>query len=98
MSSNRKQYQFITVPPEELTCTICLEVAIEPHQHEECGNLFCGDCLIRYCGNKESDKPCPSCRIEGKFYVDKRGIYIDVMVANSNLNPLKKKKPSMISR
>ena len=35
-------------PDDELKCVICLEVAREPFQHEECGKLLCKECLEEY--------------------------------------------------
>ena len=35
------EYKFIREPDDALKCAICLEVARDPHQHEECGKLFC---------------------------------------------------------
>lgn len=65
-SANSK---FIAEPDDDLKCLICLEVARDPLQHEECGKLFCKECLEKY----GKDKPCPNCRAEhSHYYVDKR--------------------------
>ena len=64
------EYYFTTEPDDELKCLICLGVARDPVQHEECGKLFCKMCLEKY----GKDKPCPNCRQEkSQYYVDKRG-------------------------
>ena len=44
----RIPYNFLEEPDSELKCVICLEVARDPHQHEECGKLVCMECLERY--------------------------------------------------
>ena len=62
-------YNFVGEPDEELKCVICLEVAKDPLQHEECGKLFCTDCLETY----GKEKPCAHCWTGGThFYRDNR--------------------------
>ena len=62
-------YNFVGELDEELKCIICLEVATDPLQHEECGKLFCTDCLESY----GKEKPCANCRTGGThFYRDNR--------------------------
>ena len=31
-----REYKFVGEPADVLKCAICLEVARDPHQHEEC--------------------------------------------------------------
>ena len=62
-------YIFLEEPDNELKCVICLDIARDPHQHEECGKLVCRECLERYGRNK----PCAHCRTGGLYYLDKRG-------------------------
>ena len=57
-------YQFTSEPDDDLKCVICLEVARDPLQHEECGKLFCKKCIEKY----GRDKPCPNCRMRGSHY------------------------------
>ena len=64
------EFKFIGELDEDLKCLICLGVARDPLQHEECGKLFCKLCLEEY----GKDKPCPNCRQQqSHYYVDKRG-------------------------
>ena len=42
-----REYKFVSEPADVLKCAVCLEVAREPHQHEECGKLFCKECMHR---------------------------------------------------
>ena len=67
--SARTHYKFVTEPDDELKCLICLGVARDPLQHEECGKLFCKECLEKV----GRDKPCPNCRdTKSNYYVDKK--------------------------
>ena len=42
------KYNFIAEPDSSLQCVICLDVAEDPRQHEECGRLLCKECLEKY--------------------------------------------------
>ncbi len=64
-------YNFITEPEEDLKCSICLKVATDPWQHEECGKLFCRKCIDQY----GMDKPCPSCNKKPQYFEYKRSKY-----------------------
>lgn len=60
-------YCFVTPPDDDLLCLICLRVAREPMQHEQCGKLFCRECILRH----GEDRPCPNCPVRGsRFYQD----------------------------
>ena len=60
---------FLSEPDDALRCLICLAVARDPRQHEECGKLFCSECIEKY----GTDKPCPNCNKTGRqFYKDQR--------------------------
>ena len=59
-----EKYSFVRDPENDLKCAICLEVAKDPHQHEECGKLFCKECIDKY----GRYKPCPHCRTQGSQY------------------------------
>ena len=63
MSSNRKSYSFIGKPDANFFCAICLDLACQPKQCENCGKLFCTKCI-----NKNGRKPCPNCRIDDPKY------------------------------
>ena len=64
------EYSYVSEPDADLQCAICLGLVKDPLQHEECGKLFCEECIKKH----GKDKPCPHCRTQGsKFYQDKRG-------------------------
>ena len=63
-SNNVSKYNFIAEPDSALECVICLDVAEDPRQHEECGRLLCKECLEKY----GRDKPCPNCRMKQPQY------------------------------
>ena len=56
-------YNFISEPNPNLKCTICLELASQPKQCEDCGKLFCSECI-----EKNGRKPCPNCRTDNPRY------------------------------
>ena len=60
---------FLTEPDDAFKCFICLHVAKDPRHHEECGKLFCNECIEKY----GKDKPCPNCKETGvQFHKDHR--------------------------
>ncbi len=64
--------KFFAEPKDDLKCSICLKVATDPWQDEECGKLFCRKCIEQY----GMDKTCPSCEKEKPVYFeDKRSKY-----------------------
>ena len=68
-SKIKTDYQFISEPDDENKCVICLEVAREPFQHEECGKLLCKECLEKH----GMYRPCPHCRRRGsRYYKDNK--------------------------
>ena len=71
MASPKLQtYKFISEPDPNLKCTICLELASQPKQCEDCGKLFCAKCIKKYGGKK----PCPNCRTDNpRYFKDVRG-------------------------
>ena len=74
-----RQCKFVSEPADVLKCAICLELARDPHQHEECGKLFCKECIEKY----GRDKPCPHCRTQGsQYFRDNKSKYILVRVPN----------------
>ncbi len=75
-SVNKVEYKFLTEPPDDLKCLICLGVARDPLQHGKCGKLFCEDCLEKY----GRHKPCPNCRTrDSNYFVDKRSKYVLIL-------------------
>ena len=58
------QYCFVIEPDAELKCAICLCVAKDPLQHQECGKLFCKECIEKH----GEDEPCPHCKMQSSQY------------------------------
>ena len=58
------QYWFVVEPDAELKCAICQCVPVDSFQHEECGKLFCKECIEKH----EKDEPCPHCKMQGSQY------------------------------
>ena len=58
-----KVFSFISKPDASLLCSICLGLASQPKQCEECGKLFCSECI-----EKKGKKPCPNCRTDSLRY------------------------------
>ena len=56
-------YQFVSNPPDELICSICLSVLRDTNLTDCCGNHFCQLCIWRI---KNEGKPCPLC--QEKYY------------------------------
>jgi len=42
-----------------LQCPICLDLVIEPYECEECGKIFCKDCITNWLNNSRT-KECPN--------------------------------------
>ncbi len=60
--------RFVSEPESSLKCSICYEVAIEAKQEEECGKLFCNECIESW-----KEKSCPTCRTSTpKYFNDKK--------------------------
>ena len=77
-SSLSGEFRFLSEPDEDLKCVICFEVAKDPLQHEECGKLFCKECLEKY-GRYQ---PCPNCRTgQSNYYSDNRSKYTKAKVS-----------------
>lgn len=58
-------YEFVSNPPDELMCSICLSVLCDPNLTSCCGNHFCQSCISRI---KNKRNPCPLCQ-ESDFTV-----------------------------
>ena len=52
-------YEFVSNPPDELNCSICLSVLRDPNLTSCCGNHFCQSCISRI---KNKRNPCPLCQ------------------------------------
>ena len=52
-------YEFVSNPPDELICPICLSVLRDPNLTSCCGNHFCQPCISRI---KNEKNPCPLCQ------------------------------------
>ena len=72
-------YQWITEPPDELKCAICISVARDPQQHggSGCGKVFCSSCLKEY-----GRTSCPICRLELTLFQDVRSKLVYYMTIN----------------
>ena len=57
---NCYKYQFVSPPPDDVICSICLDIVKEPHQFTCCGQHIC-----KICGEQlkeqASAQPCPMC-------------------------------------
>ena len=54
-------YQFVSDPPQDYFCQICMKVLQEPHVTECCGQHFCKACLEKWF-ERNHEKVCPHCR------------------------------------
>ena len=52
-------YDFISSIPEELRCSICLQVLRDPNLTSCCGNRYCNGCINRVL---QKAMPCPLCQ------------------------------------
>ena len=52
-------YEFVSDPPDELKCSICLSVLRDPSLTSCCGNHFCQSCISHI---KNKGMPCPLCQ------------------------------------
>jgi len=50
---------FVDAIPDDLQCSICLGPAVVAFVTEECGHLYCRDCIM---GALDKKKECPVCR------------------------------------
>lgn len=64
----RRDYKFISEPSDDLKCLICLELAVDPWQHDKCGKLLCGQCIERH----ERSKSCPCRESKPNYFKDSR--------------------------
>eukprot|EP01062_Namystynia_karyoxenos_P061105 TRINITY_DN530_c0_g1_i2.p2 TRINITY_DN530_c0_g1~~TRINITY_DN530_c0_g1_i2.p2 ORF type:complete len:337 (+),score=137.06 TRINITY_DN530_c0_g1_i2:83-1012(+) len=61
LSSGPRDVPFCDPVPEDLQCGICLGPAMESVVTEECGHLFCKECIFTAV---EGKKECPMCRVQ----------------------------------
>ena len=79
-----REYKFVRELADVLKCGICLGVARDPHQHEECGKLFCKECIDKF----GRDKCCPHCRTRGsQYFRDNKSKYIRMSAKSSIIVP-----------
>ena len=61
MAKSDYKYQFVSPPPDDVICPLCLDIVEEPHQFTCCGHHIC-----KKCGDKikhQATSPhCPMCR------------------------------------
>ena len=50
-------------------CVICLDVALDPMQHEQCKKLLCEQCKDRWHYFKGDKITCPYCGEEGAKFL-----------------------------
>ena len=54
------KYQFISPPPDDVICSLCLDILEEPQQFTCCGHHVCRDCGEKF--KQQSTLCCPTCR------------------------------------
>ena len=59
MEINLTDYKLVQKLPEDLSCSICLNVIQQPQMVNCCEKLFCDKCLMKW---KEKNNSCPCCR------------------------------------
>ncbi len=70
-SSTDNDYKLLSEPNDALKCLICLKTAKEPKQHEDCGKLFCENCIEL--NEKNGNRSCPHCRKDNpKYFKDSK--------------------------
>ena len=61
MAKSDYKYQFVSPPPDDVICPLCLDIVEEPHQFTCCGHHIC-----RKCGDKlkqqDATPQCPMCQ------------------------------------
>lgn len=50
---------------DQLVCSICQSVTIDPHMINKCQHTFCKNCITKFCDHVKKEYKCPVCR--GKF-------------------------------
>ena len=81
-NSDTRSYNFISEPDDCLFCCVCLELASQPKQCDNCGKLFCTKCI-----EKNRKKPCPNCGTKQRRYfrdIKSRLLLIKVFELNIN--------------
>ena len=59
MAAKDYKYQFVSPPPDDVICPLCLDIVEEPHQFTCCGNHVC-----KKCGDKlKQQATTPQCPI-----------------------------------
>ena len=53
------KYEFVSPPPSDVICPLCLDIVEEPHQFTCCGQHICKKCGDKL---KQQDSRCPMCR------------------------------------
>ena len=55
------KYQFVSPPPDDITCPVCLDIVEEPHQFTCCGQHICRICRDKLV-QQVTTPQCPMCR------------------------------------
>ena len=71
MASNVKDEYTFLEEEDALKCSICLDVARDPQQHDVCGKLLCKVCLEKH----GRIKPCPTCKQGSNYFDDAKSKY-----------------------
>ena len=61
MAAKDYKYQFVSPPPDDVICPLCLDIVEEPHQLTCCGHHICKKCVENH-RKRASSLQCPMCR------------------------------------
>ena len=93
MSSNRRSYSFISKPDANSFCAICLDIASQPKQCEDCGKLFCSECI-----ENNGREPCPNCRTDDpKYFKDVKSKLLILLVESIIMSSFRQERDQCIT-
>ena len=61
MAAKDYKYQFVSPPPDDVICPLCLDIVEKPHQFTCCGQHICKKCVENH-RKRASSLQCPMCR------------------------------------
>eukprot|EP00061_Rhincodon_typus_P002614 g18012.t1 len=61
-TGNMDAAKHVLISTEDLTCSICLSLFVEPVQ-SGCGHIFCKSCIQKCWENQGQVVSCPECRV-----------------------------------
>ena len=80
---------------EELTCSICLLMLLDPYKIEPCGHTFCNECISEWlCSNLH----CPLCRISPTRFRSNSDVVKRIAAVVPKLNVDVKQKVGVIRK